>query len=168
LAEDLGPGSFPDDQAEVLTPELERYHAQRRATWEAEQRIVWEYFNGKTWTPLAVNDGTQGFTTSGFVDLVPPDDIAETTKFTEERHWLRARLEMGGYPKAPRVLRLLTNVVDAYHRTAFRDQILGSSDGTPLQTFSVLQGPLLQGEVIVVRERQIHYRMSWLCSAMAR
>lgn len=155
MAEDLGPASLPAEGSEVGTPELIRYHAARLAAWEGEQRVVWEYSTGGRWEPLAVSDATQSFTTSGFVDFVAPDDWARARRFTEERFWLRARLEMGGYAKPPRILRVLTNVIDAYHHVTVRDEILGSSDATPLQSYSLLQGPLLEGEIIAVRERQV-------------
>ena len=44
-----------------------------------------------------------GFTSSGFAFFVAPDDWVISSKFTEERYWLRARLEQGGYVKPPRV-----------------------------------------------------------------
>jgi predicted phage baseplate assembly protein len=155
MAEDLGPASIPSDGSEVVTPELLRYQAERLAAWHGEQRVVWEYSTARGWETLAVADGTGAFTTGGFVDFVAPDDWAQTRRFTEERFWLRARLEMGGFAKPPRILRVLTNIVEAHHHTAVRGEILGSSDGTPLQSYALLQSPLLEGEVIAVRERQI-------------
>jgi len=155
MAEDLGPASLPSDGSEVATPELQRYQAERLAAWHGEQRVVWEYSSARGWEGLAVADSTAGFTTSGFVDFVAPEDWALARRFTEERFWLRARLEMGGFAKPPRVLRLLTNVVDAYHHSTVRSETLGSSDGTPLQSYAILQSPLLEGEVIAVREAQV-------------
>lgn len=155
MAEDMGPASLPGDVAgDPIAPgELAGYDAERLAAWESEQRVVWEYFSDKkAWQPLAVTDGTAAFTSSGFVDLVAPDDWAMTMKFTEERFWLRARLEMGGYVKPPRIARVLTNVVSAHNHVTVRDEVLGSSDATPLSQFALLHGPLLEGEVIEVRE----------------
>jgi len=155
MAEDLGPASMPTDGSEVVTPELLRYQAERLAAWHGEQRVVWEYSTGGGWESLAVADGTRAFTTSGFVDFVAPDDWGQARRFTEERWWLRARLEMGGFAKPPRILRVLVNVVDAHHHTTVQGEILGSSDGTPLQSYALLQTPLLEGEAIAVRERQV-------------
>src|SRR5262249_55839801 len=129
--------------------------ALRRAAWEGEQRVVWEYSSPRGWESLAVADATRNFTTSGFVDFVAPEDWAEARRFTEVRHWLRARLEMGGFAKPPRIVRALTNVIDAFHHVTVKDEILGSSDATPMQGYALLQGPLLEGEVIAVRERQV-------------
>ncbi len=154
MAEDLGPGSLPAEESAVVTTELEKYEEQRLAAWEAEQRVVWEFYNGKLWETLPVVDGTSGFTASGFVEFVAPDNWSSTLKFTEERHWLRARLEMGGYTVAPRVLKILPNSVLAHNYTTIREEIIGSSDATPLQSFELLHRPLLSGEAIWIRERQ--------------
>ncbi len=132
---------------------LKNHYADRDAVWEAEQRVVWEYFDGTNWSPLVVMDGTKNFTVSGFVDFVGPDDHQKTMKFTEDRFWIRARLEMGGYVKPPRIARILTNTVEAANVVTVRDEILGSSDGTPIQTFAFSHGPLLEGEVIEVKEQ---------------
>lgn len=133
---------------------LRAWMAQREAQWEAEQRVVWEYYHAGQWSPLVVRDSTKNFTQSGFIDFVGPDDMGMTMKFTEDRYWIRARLEMGGYARPPRVLRILHNVVEAMNVVSVRDEVLGSSDGTPLQTFQLAQGPLLEGEVIEVLERE--------------
>ncbi|WP_428268832.1 putative baseplate assembly protein [Haliangium sp.] len=154
MAEELGLSAIGDEDTDVLTAELSRYNAERSDVWSSEQRVVWEYWNGELWAPLVVTDETQAFTKSGFVELVASDDWAQCMKFTEERHWLRARLEMGGYVKAPRIRRILTNVVGARNHITIRDEILGSSDASPMQHFALLRTPLLEGEVIVVRERQ--------------
>lgn len=132
---------------------LKSWYAERDAVWEAEQRVVWEYYDGQNWSPLVVIDGTKNFNQSGFVDFVGPDDHQKCLKFTEDRYWIRARLEMGGYVKPPRIQRILTNTVEAANVVTIRDEVLGSSDGTPLQTFQLAQGPLLEGEHIEVKER---------------
>jgi hypothetical protein len=134
---------------------LKSWYAERDAVWEAEQRVVWEYYDGNIWQPLVVIDGTKNFNQSGFVDFVGPDDHKKTLKFTEDRYWIRARLEMGGYVKPPRIQRVLTNAVESANVVTIRDEVLGSSDGTPVQSFGLAQGPLLEGEIIEVRERDI-------------
>lgn len=153
MSEELGLASVPEDESAVSSSELTMYNAARASEWESQQRVVWEYFANGEWEPLSVNDDTAGFTTSGFVDFVGPDDWAKCMKFTEDAFWLRARLEMGGYVKPPRIRRVLTNVVEAFNQTTIRDEILGSSDATPMQKFRLLHGPLLEDEIIEVRER---------------
>lgn len=154
LDEELGLGSLPGEEAGVETPELDKLESMRKARWENEQRVVWEYWDGKEWEPLSVVDDTHGFTSSGFAGFVGPDDWQKSMKFTEERFWIRSRLEMGGYVRQPRVRRVLTNAVEGFHHETFRDETLGSSDGSPLQAVKLLRGPVLEDEVIEVREKQ--------------
>src|SRR5678815_1566452 len=154
LDEELGLGSLPTDEAEVATHELDKYETMRRLAWESGQRVVWEYWDGREWQPLSVDDETQGFTSSGFAFFIAPDDWVMSSKFTEERFWLRGRLEQGGYVKPPRIRMIVTNAIDAFNHETIREEILGSSDGSPLQQFKFLRGPLLEDEVVEVRERQ--------------
>ncbi len=154
LDEELGLGSLPSEEAEVATTELGKYETMRRLAWESGQRVVWEYWDGREWEPLAVDDETHGFTASGFAFFVAPDDWLISSKFTEERFWLRARLEQGGYVKPPRIRMVVTNAIDAFHQETIRDETLGNSDGSPMQQFRFLRGPLLEDEVVEVRERQ--------------
>ena len=154
LDEELGLGSLPSEEAEVATTELDKYETMRRLAWESGQRVVWEYWDGREWEPLAVDDETHGFTASGFAFFVAPDDWLISSKFTEERFWLRARLEQGGYVKPPRIRMVITNAIDAFHQETIRDETLGNSDGSPMQQFRFLRGPLLEDEVVEVRERQ--------------
>ncbi len=153
LEEELGLGSLPTDEAEVATSELDKYETMRRLSWESGQRVAWEYWDGREWEPLAVDDETQGFTGSGFAFFIAPDDWKASSKFTEERFWVRARLEQGGYVKPPRVKMVVTNAIDAFNHETVRGEILGSSDGSPLQQFKFLRSPLIDDEVIEVRER---------------
>jgi hypothetical protein len=134
---------------------LKGWYAERDAMWESEQRVNWEYFDGSTWQPLVVIDGTKNMTQSGYVDFVGPDDHQRSLKFTEDRYWIRARLEMGGYVRPPRIQRILINTVEAANVVTIRDEIIGSSDGTPLQSFPCTQGPLLEGEILEVREKDM-------------
>jgi len=154
LEEELGLGAVPTEEAEVATKELEKYEQLRRLAWENGQRVVWEYWDGREWQPLSVDDETQGFTASGFAFFLAPDDWVISSKFTEERYWLRARLEQGGYVKPPRLKMIVTNAIDAFNHETIRNETLGSSDGSPLQSFKFLRGPLLDDEVVEVREKQ--------------
>ena len=154
LEEELGLGSLPSDEAEIATTELDKYETMRRLAWESGQRVVWEYWAGRGWEPLSVDDETQGFTSSGFVKMIAPDDWVIMSKFTEERYWLRARLEQGGYVKPPKILSFVTNSVDAFNQETIRDEILGNSDATPLQQVRMLRQPILEDEHIEVKERQ--------------
>lgn len=117
-----------------------------------EQRVVWEYWNGKLWAPLAPRDMTSNFTQAGFIEFIGPPDFRSSRRFGESCHWMRARLEMGGYDEPPRCSRIMLNAVQAQNVTTVGDTLLGSSAGTPNQMFYFPRGPVLDGEQIVVRE----------------
>jgi len=133
---------------------LADYYARRDRELAAEQRVVWEYWSGQGWSDLAPADGTRAFTESGFLDFTGPDDHKRSKRFGEAHYWVRARLEMGGYHQMPRITQVLLDTVEAYHHTTVSDEVLGSSDGTPNQAFRFVQGPLLSGQSIRVREKE--------------
>jgi len=58
--------------------------------------IVWEYYDGSSWSALSgVSDGTTGFTTGGTntVTWDAPPDWSETTVDSSELYWVRARVD---------------------------------------------------------------------------
>ena len=69
----------------------------------AKGPVTWEYFNGETWTPLAVADTTNVFLESfetpapaprnGVVTFVAPDDWRPTTFGRFTSHFVRVRLD---------------------------------------------------------------------------
>ncbi|MCA9557420.1 MAG: putative baseplate assembly protein [Myxococcales bacterium] len=134
---------------------LQAYYEARDRALEAEQRVVWEYWNGTDWVDLAPRDGTRAFTESGFLSFVGPADHKPSKKFGEALYWMRARLEMGGYHQTPRVTHVLLNATWAHNQTTISGEVLGNSDGTPNQAFRFAQGPLLEGQSILVRERDV-------------
>lgn len=117
-----------------------------------EQRVIWEYWNGRAWAPLAPRDSTENFTQPGFVEFIGPADFRSSRRFGESLYWMRARLEMGGYDEPPRCNRIMLNAVYAQNVTTFGDTLLGTSQGTPNQFFNFPRGPVLDGEYLVVRE----------------
>jgi hypothetical protein len=125
-----------------------------RVAGYVEQRVVWEYWNGRGWAPLAPKDTTESFTQSGFIEFIGPVDFRSSRRFGENVHWMRARLEMGGYDEPPRCNAILLNAVNAEHVTTFGDTLLGASQGTPNQSFHFPRGPVLDGETLVVREAE--------------
>ena len=153
---------FPDEHCSIYFNVLELQGGGGRSAVKAfddrsdtyvEQRIAWEYWSGKGWSPLAPKDTTGNFTQAGFIEFVGPDNFRSSRRFGESLYWMRARLEMGGYDEAPRVDRIMVNAVFAQHVTTYGDTLLGASAGTPNQSFHFPRSPILEGEWLVVRER---------------
>ena len=117
-----------------------------------EQTVVWEFWNGKEWALLLPRDHTENFTGCGFVEFTGPKAHRKGRRYGDNLHWIRARLEMGGYDEAPVCDRILLNSVYASNYVTYQGTTLGSSQGTPNQSFFFSRGPVLPGQKIVVRE----------------
>lgn len=132
-------------------PDQEADSRMRAAPW----RVSWSYWSGSGWQRLAVRDGTDGFRTSGSIELLLPEELRESVEFGERRFWLRARLVDGALPGregGPRLRRLLANTTIAVQAFTIRDELLGSSNGTPAQSFRVAHAPVLEDLRLEVRE----------------
>ena len=142
-------------------PEYEEYLARKAeefgTAFTQEQRVVWEYSDGKKWVPLPVTDNTERFTQSGMLEFIGPKKFAwrRVKRFGDELFWLRARLEMGGYDRMPRVARVLLNSTRVVNHLTVRGELVGSSRGTPNQRFELGRKPVLEGEVLYIRESEV-------------
>lgn len=114
--------------------------------------LLWQYWEGLLWEDIAIDDETGNLRLPGVVSLIGPDDSELLARFGEPRHWLRARSREDGPPGAPVVNGLYLNAVHAIQHQTVVDEQLGASTGQPNQTFNFIQIPVLEGEVIEVRE----------------
>jgi hypothetical protein len=117
--------------------------------------LEWEYSGPNGWAPLGAADETRGFAESGLVSFIGPSDFTSSAVLGQSRWWLRVRLHQGTPAAPPRAGRISINTVWASHTTTTQTEILGSSDGSPSQTFSLLHTPVLAGQRIVVREPEL-------------
>jgi hypothetical protein len=146
LAEAEGPGRRLRAGPGQTSKQLSQVHS--------EQVIHWEFWNGKDWMPLLARDHTHGFTQSGFVEFVGSKEHRSNKRYGENLHWLRARLEFGGYDEPPMLRNVVLNCAYASNVTTYGETILGSSKGTPNQSFKFVRGPVLPGQEVWVRERE--------------
>ncbi len=115
----------------------------------------WEVWRGGEtgWARCVVEfDGTGGFNQSGEIVLRTPAMAAREINGTRA-FWLRCRLNddqasgENSYRVSPDIERLSVEArggtVGARHAITVRDELLGQSDGTPGQTFRLLNTPLL-------------------------
>lgn len=115
--------------------------------------MIWEYWDGKQWAPVDVReDGTAGFSRTGLVEFLAPDDWQPSTHFETTGHWLRTRWEAGDYGESPLCYGVHLNVVDALEGTVFENEILGSSTGEPLQSFGFWNQPVVGDLLVEIRE----------------
>jgi hypothetical protein len=114
--------------------------------------LRWEYWNGENWAFFSVNDYTDNFHESGFVEFNRPSDFSSKSEFGRELFWLRLIHEYGSFETSPRITAIHLNSVFALNRQTYYNEMLGSSSGTPGEEFSFIHGPLLPGIEIMVKE----------------
>ena len=85
--------------------------------------VKWEFGNGKKWTELTINDGTENLTKNGDVKFTFPDEpISQTTVNGVKDYWIRVRIVAGNYGKdagysTVDTLQFLFNLSPAYQAT---------------------------------------------------
>jgi hypothetical protein len=114
-------------------------------------RVVWEHWDGNRWADLLPQDRTYGFTRSGYLTFNVPRNFEKRSVFDSEAWWLRARLESGSYDLAPVLRAVLVNAVDAINGVTV-EEVLGSSDGSIDQSFTLANAPILAGPRVWVLE----------------
>jgi predicted phage baseplate assembly protein len=112
--------------------------------------VRWEYWDGARWQGLdLLKDETLAFTRSGHIHVkMPPKGIAAKTRLESDpaapqRHWIRARLDRSQYERAPRVRAIRLNTVPVEQAETIRDEVLGGSDGSRYQRFTLGSRPVL-------------------------
>ncbi|HET7237613.1 MAG TPA: putative baseplate assembly protein, partial [Terrimicrobiaceae bacterium] len=113
-------------------------------------------------------DQTAQFTQSGTVEILTPADIAPLAKFDlRELYWIRATLTFAGPngsatrslcddPIAtPRLSAIYLNTIAAVQAVTVTNEIVGSGNGLPGQSFRLSQSPVLGGPEILVLEPEL-------------
>jgi hypothetical protein len=118
-----------------------------------DQALRWEYFNGAVWSPLAVVDWTDNLTESGELEFLTPLDIQPLARFdTVARYWIRARSAGNDPLTTQELVGVFANTTTVVHGVSVAGEVLGSSDGTPNQSFRIARTPVLSGQQVTVRE----------------
>jgi predicted phage baseplate assembly protein len=120
--------------------------------------LRWEVSDGEGWTEAEVlEDRTGGFNYgSGIVELQLPVDHSQVPIAGKRAYWLRCRYSdrtrSGGdpttYTHPPEIYSITAAPIGALipgsHAQHAPDEIIGESDGTPGQEFTLRQSPMLQ------------------------
>ncbi|AIQ42148.1 putative baseplate assembly protein [Paenibacillus sp. FSL R5-0912] len=114
--------------------------------------VAWEYWDGRRWLTLSVNDEIRGFTRREILQFAFPADIEKRPLFGTEHYWIRARLDEGRFEIVPQVDAITTNVVWARNSNAVTGEIPGSSNGEENQSFQLSKTPVLPGQSLSIRE----------------
>jgi predicted phage baseplate assembly protein len=131
-------------------------------------QIIWEYWAGdaRGWQPLAIiKDETVALTETGRVVFDAPSEtlpMAIATKavglvpLDNPLFWIRVRLVdlLGaGYERVPSVEGIFPNTVSATNAVTVVEELVGTSDGTPNQQFTLANTPVVPDTLLLeVRE----------------
>lgn len=113
--------------------------------------LAWEFHDGMGWRALALlKDGTAALTRTGQVLLKTPakgiwQKVALAGPADPPRYWLRARVQRKGWLTVPRLLAVRLNTVAASQGETVEGEVLGGSDGTADQIFTLSGRPVLAG-----------------------
>ena len=113
-------------------------------------KLSWYAFDGSDWLTLDVDDGTDGLSRSGIVSFTVPEQMQAGMLFSQNLFWFR--IEDPHLQRSVRVRGIHPNAVWASNITGVDQEILGSSNDYPSQTFSLSHTPVLAGMALQVIE----------------
>ncbi len=121
--------------------------------------LKWKYYDGSAWKDLPIeNDETGSFNKSGIVNFPLPSEIKRSFEFGKELFWIR--IESGSFQSYTEINGIFPNTVWAINRISVINEVLGSGNGFPGQSFSFSRKSVLPGQVIEVKEGDIP--VEWL------
>lgn len=121
-------------------------------TEEKKPKMDWNYWNNTDWALLDYLDETEGLIVRGHLELIGPTDFSAQSRFGNYLYWIKGGLTEGEYEESPLLDGIYPNTTWAIQAETIKEEILGSSDGQPDQTFTFLKFPVLEGQEIRVRE----------------
>jgi hypothetical protein len=123
-------------------------------TRQALPRLTWQYWNSERWKDASVSDKTESLTVPGMVTVHAGEDVApwQQTSLGRELYWLRILWTAGEFGCPPDLTRVLLNTVPATHTVTMQNELLGSSNGKPNQSFRSARQPILRELQLEVRE----------------
>lgn len=117
--------------------------------------LKWEYWCNDQWKSLSVDDYTDNYHESGFIEFRPPQEISLKNEFGKKLFWIRLIYQSGSFENDPKIINIKLNSVFANNQQTYRNELLGSSSGSPAQEFELLHSPLLPGLEVIVRENEL-------------
>lgn len=119
---------------------------------ESKPEIEWRFSSGQGWSVLDYLDETEGFVVQGLLELIGPTGFAASTIFDARLYWLRGGLVKGDYESLPNIRGVFPNTTWSIQTQTISNEIIGSSNGEPYQTFSFFKFPVMEGEELRVKE----------------
>jgi predicted phage baseplate assembly protein len=117
----------------------------------ASAALSWQYWDGYGWSPLTLlKDETAALTRSGQIVVTTPDDALATSTLaptTTPLYWLRLSVDRSQYALAPSIAAIRPNTMTLTQMETVTGEVLGGSDGSRDQVFTLAQTPVLAGSL---------------------
>lgn len=114
--------------------------------------LEWSYSSAEGWSPLPVEDGTNGFVQRGFVQFIAPPAQSKRKHFGKELYWLK--IEFPFEANNVEAEGIYLNCVPATQSVSVENEILGSSDGSASQRFTLAHSPAFEQQVWVLEPKR--------------
>lgn len=126
-------------------------------TAEQIPTLRWQYYSEKQqWERLEMLDNTMSLTRTDVIEFVFPLDFKESRRFGRKAYWIRGRYgeetkNPAGSTKMiiPPITGIFLNTTWVFQCETVSGEILGSSDGTSGQSFSLKKTPVIDGSQAV-------------------
>ncbi|MEM4989803.1 hypothetical protein V8G57_20615 [Collimonas sp. H4R21] len=104
-------------------------------------KLQWDYYDGQAWQALSVDDSSYGLSRSGIVGFTVPAGMPASYLYSQTAYWFR--INNPHVSRTIRVYGIYPNTVMASNITGVDDEVLGSSNEQPSQTFALDYTPVL-------------------------
>lgn len=122
-------------------------------------QLTWQYWNGNQWIKTRAGDATGALHKSGMVSVRTGIDAAAWNECAiqgaHDLYWLRALRPEPTYSCRPTLQYAALNTVPARQTLTMENELLGSSNGMPMQTFKTSRRPIIDDLHLRVRELDI-------------
>ena len=118
--------------------------------------LVWEAWDGETWTACEIeSDGTGGLNRDGDITLHVPDGHEASVIDGRHAGWIRARVappveNQPVYSASPEILSIsaftIGGTVTAGNSERVADEVVGTADGAPGNTFTLKRSPVIPSD----------------------
>ena len=125
----------------------------------APARLQWEAWNGALWNRIdALKDDTLALTRTGVLTLRVPSNAGIKRDFmgayendgtNPPLFWIRGRLIKAQYENPPLLINVRTNTVMALQAQTVQGEVLGGTDGSRNQSWTLANTPVISGSVQV-------------------
>ena len=117
----------------------------------ASATLSWQYWDGFEWSALTqLKDETAALTRSGQIVVMTPANALQPTLIpptTASLYWLRLHVDSSQYEQPPSIAAIRPNTMTLTQMQTVAGEVLGGSDGSRDQVFTLSQTPVLAGSL---------------------